>query len=133
VVADLSCGGGGGGRAVRAALLEDVLRTLGLATAAPVVGVPAATDLAVRGYPNPFNPRVRIEYVMPRPGQMNMVVHNVRGERVRVLRDEKVPAGPGHVIWDGTDSTGAPAASGVYFCRTVAAGKEVVQKLMLVR
>ncbi len=136
VVDDLACGGPllPGPYSTRALILRDVLEAFGQATAPPVVAVPAAGGFVVRGgIPNPFNPRTRIDYEMPRPGRLRLVIYDLKGQRVRVLRDEAVPAGPGFVIWDGTDEVGRAVSSGAYFCRSQALGHEDVQKLLLVR
>jgi hypothetical protein len=135
VVNDTQCGGNPVPTpyGVRAEILRDVLTSCGVATGTPVIEVPDAAVFSVSSYPNPFNPRVRIDYQLPTAGRLVMSIYNLKGERVKVLRDEPVAAGPGHVLWDGTDGAGALVASGVYFCRTRAAGKEDVQKLMLVR
>jgi hypothetical protein len=136
VVDDQACGGPAlpGLYSTRALILRDVLEAFGQATSPPVVAVPAAGSFVVRGgIPNPFNPRTQIDYEMPRAGRLSLVIYDLKGQRVRVLRGDVVPAGPGFVIWDGTDEGGRAVASGAYFCRTQALGQEDVQKLLLVR
>jgi len=45
----------------------------------------------------------------------------------------EVPAGPGRLVWDGTDDAGRPLSSGVYFAVAHGAGERVVGKVALVR
>jgi hypothetical protein len=81
-------------------------------------------------YPNPFNSATIIEYAIPRGRSVSMTVCDVAGRRVRTLVDERKPGGSFRVVWDGTDESGRPVASGVYFCR-LAAG-EIVESRKLV-
>jgi hypothetical protein len=137
VVSDTQCGGNPTGefRGIRSRVLLDVLLSCGFAIDPQIVDVPEAGRFVVRqNAPNPFNPVTRIEYAMPADGTLSIVVYNVRGERVRVLQDGAVKAGPGFVVWDGTDDSGAAVSSGVYFYRTVVNGRtQGVHKMALVR
>lgn len=99
----------------------------------PTVDVPEPDRFSVQCYPNPFNPRVKIAYHMPRRGELAVKIYNLRGELVRTLIDDQVAAGDGFVPWDGTDSSGQIVASGVYFAETQALGEVHVDKLALVK
>ncbi|MBN2001549.1 T9SS type A sorting domain-containing protein [candidate division KSB1 bacterium] len=44
-------------------------------------------------YPNPFNTRTKIKYVIPKPDWVKLTVYNLLGEKVTVLVDEKKQAG----------------------------------------
>lgn len=70
-----------------------------------------------QNYPNPFNPNTVIEYALPQEAHVSIVVYNLLGQKVRVLKDEIERAGFKRVIWDGKDDKGAEMASGIYFCR----------------
>jgi FlgD Ig-like domain len=85
-------------------------------------------------YPNPFNPRTMIKYSLAREGHVSLSVHDVSGHLVRVLVDSK-NLGPGEheVMWDGLDSAGRHAPSGVYFYRIEALGASVTKRMTLVR
>ena len=93
----------------------------GFVTAAPVTGSPAVTRL-LRNYPNPFNPRTTIDFVLDRDAQASIRVFDVQGRMVRTLIDSYLSAGRRSVAWDGKDDHGAPVASGVYFLRLQAGG-----------
>ena len=49
------------------------------------------------------------------------------------LLDAEVEAGPGHVIWEGTDGSGRAVATGVYLCRLQAEGKVLSEKMTLLK
>lgn len=84
-------------------------------------------------WPNPFNPAVTIPFETARRGPVELRVYDVGGRLVRALREE--PLGPGRheAVWDGRDGSGAPVASGVYFCRFKAGVYEATGRLVLLR
>jgi len=80
--------------------------------------------------PNPFNGMTRVAFSVPEGGgNVSIRVFDVRGAVVRVLVDEQVAAGKKDVSWDGRDSSGRQAASGMYFVRMKAPGYETVRKV----
>jgi hypothetical protein len=122
------------GTAVRTQLLAFILEYLGQGVPQePVVDVPALHPLYVQVRPNPLNPHTAIDYSLSREGELMIAIYNVRGERVKLLVDDHALAGPGQVLWDGTDQRGSAVGSGVYFCRVSANGNEVIKKVALVK
>lgn len=68
-------------------------------------------------YPNPFTVGTTFQLTMPRPARVKIVVHDLLGKHVRLLRDEdNHPAGSFDVPWDGRDEAGIPVIPGVYIC-----------------
>jgi len=64
--------------------------------------------------PNPFNPRTRIDFSLPRPGPVDLKIYDVRGQCVRTLRAGVMPAGRHQAFWRGEDDRGERVGSGVY-------------------
>ncbi len=94
----------------------------------------APVRMAVRGFPNPFNPATTIYFDKPSAGRLDIVVHDLVGRRVRTLLGEVRPAGPGSVRWDGRDDRGVLCASGVYHVQANASdGYRAWVKVTLVR
>ncbi len=83
--------------------------------------------------PNPFRDAATIAYDLPARARVSIAVYDVAGRLVRQVADETVEAGPHAVQWDGKDTSGRPAASGVYFCRINAGGVSDVQRLVLLK
>ena len=84
--------------------------------------------------PNPFNPRTVICFQLDRTGHAELDVFSARGERIRRLVDGVREAGRVYEVpWDGRDDAGNVLASGVYYCRLVAAGETRLQKLALLK
>jgi hypothetical protein len=63
---------------------------------------------------------------------VRLAVLDVRGREVAVLREETLPAGFHDLAWNG-EGNGVPLPAGVYFLRVTAAGKALVQKVVLLR
>jgi hypothetical protein len=118
----------------RSRLMNQILLFFGHTGTSPQVGVPEAPGaLAVSCHPNPFNPKTKIEYAMPRDGHLAIKVYNLRGELVRTIIDANVQAGNSYVEWDGTSDSGQTVASGVYFYETRALGQSLMNKFTLVK
>ena len=112
----------------------------GIAFGSGARATPTPTDTprpfaaTLRAWPNPFNPRVTLEYTVAAAGPLQLVVYDVRGRRVRTLLDRPVAAAPGRVEWDGRDDAGRQAPSGAYFVLAAAAdGQTTVVKVVLTK
>ena len=93
-----------------------------------------AIPLALRqNYPNPFNPVTTISFTLPKKVYVNLAVYNVEGKLMRVLVDETLDGGLKEIPWDGRDSKGIEAASGVYFYKLKADKKVLTRKMVLLR
>ncbi|MBN2170993.1 MAG: hypothetical protein JW819_06725 [Candidatus Krumholzibacteriota bacterium] len=96
---------------------------------------PSALALSVGpSYPNPFNPRTRIPFVLPQDGVVGLDIYDVAGRRVRtLLHGQWMGAGTHERIWDGRLDGGEAAASGIYFARLHADGYAVNTRLTLLK
>jgi subtilisin family serine protease len=114
----------------------DVVATLTVAPGATDVSVlttPATFQLSAPR-PNPFGSATAIDYAVPADGaHVRIVVFDVSGRLVRTLVNQTRPAGRYSVAWDGRDSGGQRAASGVYFYRMDAGEFSRVQKVTLLK
>ena len=86
-----------------------------------------------QNYPNPFNPATTIEYSLPKRGHVKIEIFNLVGQKVRTLVDEYKLAGNYCITWDGTDTSGNPLASGIYFCRLRAGDHVQAKKMLLIK
>ena len=99
-------------------------------------GVGEGTFLLTRlapNAPNPFNPRTSIRYELASPGFVRLLVFDVQGRLQRRLVEGSRSAGVHEVVWDGTDESGRPLASGVYYYRMDTDGFESTRKMILAR
>ncbi len=94
--------------------------------------VPRTFSLS-QNYPNPFNPSTAIEFSVPRTSIVALEVYDIAGRKVRTLVSQAVPAGTKRVIWDGCNSDGAAAASGVYFYQIRVGDFRETRKMVLLK
>jgi hypothetical protein len=92
-----------------------------------------------QNYPNPFNQRTLITYYLPavgrQPAQVQILICDILGRRVRMLVIEDQYPGEYRVRWDGMDNDGNIMPSGVYFCRILISGSDLTnpRKLLLIK
>ena len=75
--------------------------------------------------PNPFNPITNINFSLPMASNVELVVYNVTGQRVKILADRYYDAGMHTIEWDAGN-----VASGIYFYR-IKAGEFVESRKMI--
>jgi spore coat protein A len=102
---------------------------------APITSVPEGAPryrLALYGArPNPFNPRTRLDFELPRRARVRLDVFDVSGRLVATLVDGLRAAGPGTIDWDGRDRTGNAVASGLYLYRLSVEGSGSISRKMV--
>ena len=86
------------------------------ALAEELLGLPSVTSLQ-QNYPNPFNAETTITYQVSRPGLVIIEVYDLSGQLVKTLADYHHDSGHYRVHWDGKNSAGGRASSGVYLVR----------------
>ena len=69
-------------------------------------------------YPNPFNPETNALLSLKQESKVMMAVYNIKGEKVKTLINDNLPAGMHTIPWNGTDENGISVASGIYFFKT---------------
>jgi hypothetical protein len=72
-----------------------------------------------QNYPNPFNPTSTICYDLPEASDISLIVYDITGREVTRLVDDNLAPGYHRVIWNGKNSTGWAAPSGLYVARLV--------------
>ncbi len=86
-----------------------------------------------QNYPNPFNPTTTIDFHLASAGKTVMKIFDVRGNLVRTLLNEPIPAGSHSIAWDGSDNSGRQVASGTYFYQLETNGRVMTKKSLLVK
>ena len=87
----------------------------------------------VANRPNPFNPHTTLSFVLEAPAHATLDIFNTTGRRVITLLEGPLAGGEHEAAWDGNDSNGIPAASGVYFFRLSAGGRTATRQMVLMR
>lgn len=73
-----------------------------------------------RPYPNPFNPSTVIHYETPENCHIKLVIYDILGREIVVLKNGMVSAGVHRAQWNGRDHNGELVGSGVYVYRLIA-------------
>lgn len=90
---------------------------------------PAASVFGLgQNYPNPFNPLTTIAFTIPADAWVQLRVYDVTGAEVLRPLDRALPRGAHRVTLDART-----LASGVYFYRLDAAGKQQTRKFVLLK
>lgn len=82
---------------------------------------------------NPSRDRASFRLALPRAGEARVEVFDAAGRMVRTLTSGSRPPGAWTIEWDGQNEAGRPAASGLYFVRLSAMGRELVRRVVLAR
>ncbi|MFQ5604135.1 MAG: FlgD immunoglobulin-like domain containing protein [bacterium] len=106
-------------------------------------GLPSAVEKAnprnpqkfalLQNYPNPFNPTTTIQYHLPQTGKVTLRIYNILGELVQTLADEVKQPGVYKIAWDGKNSQGHDASTGLYVVRMVAGDFMQSKKLVYLK
>ncbi|MBC8415330.1 MAG: right-handed parallel beta-helix repeat-containing protein [Candidatus Cloacimonetes bacterium] len=91
------------------------------------------TNLHLSTYPNPFNPETKIVFNLPEKGNVKLEIFNMKGQKVKTLIDEVLPAGGYSVFWNGTDSNSNRVSSGIYLYRLQTGSEKLVRKMLLLK
>jgi len=86
----------------------------------------------VQNYPNPSYAGTRIDYTIPREGEVKLAIYDMLGREVAVLKNARMETGFHNAFWDGWDAKGRAVPSGIYFYRLQAAGYINLTKKLLV-
>ncbi|RMD49202.1 MAG: T9SS C-terminal target domain-containing protein, partial [Ignavibacteria bacterium] len=85
-----------------------------------------------QNYPNPFNPTTTIEFDLPEPGRVHLVLYNILGQKVATLINDIRKEGSYRYLLDASKINGG-LASGVYIYRFVANKFVSTKKLVLLK
>ena len=98
-----------------------------------VVGVHNISQIAEtyslsQNYPNPFNPSTKIQFSIPKSGNVKIMVYDITGKEAKVLVNERKEIGQYEVEFNGSS-----LASGVYFYRIEAGDFREAKRMVLVK
>ncbi len=81
-----------------------------------------------QNYPNPFNPATNIEFAVPKPAFVKLVVYDITGRELETLVNENLAAGTYKADWNAT-----AYSSGVYFYTITSGSYHQTRKMILVK
>jgi flagellar hook assembly protein FlgD len=92
---------------------------------------PVSWIMLTPNYPNPFSAGTTFDLDLPTDAEVAVDVLDVAGRRVRQLALGRMSAGSRSMSFDGRDATGRRLPSGLYFCRVIANGAMVTNKMVI--
>jgi hypothetical protein len=112
------------------------IRQLGRLTSgtgeSPAVEVPAEFRLG-QNFPNPFNPATTIPFSLARQGKSELKIFNTLGQTVRAFDLSAYGPGSYALDWNGTNGSGLPVPSGLYFYRLTTSDESAVARMLLLK
>jgi len=86
-------------------------------------------------YPNPFNAITHFSFSVNTPGEAELIVYNIKGQRVRNLYKAHVDSDSQiTLIWDGKNDFRKDVASGIYFYQLLIDNKPIsIKKCLLLK
>jgi hypothetical protein len=91
------------------------------------------TTAISQNYPNPFNIHTMVSFTLAKPGDVELIIYNIYGQRVTILVDGFCQAGIHELIWDGRNVNGNLVASGVYYYRLKVGDKSETRRMTLLK
>jgi len=83
--------------------------------------------------PNPFRYTTRIEYTLPRTGNVTIRVYDVRGRLIQTLVSKSAVEGTHSTFWNAQDDLGTSVPSGIYFIQMISFGQKADRKVLVLR
>ena len=87
----------------------------------------------ISNYPNPFNPRTTINFSLTQDTYLNIVIHDIMGEKIKQILSGNYMAGQNTIQWDGTNNKGETVSAGVYFFSIEAEDYLETKKMILLK
>jgi N-acetylneuraminic acid mutarotase len=84
-------------------------------------------------FPNPFNPSTQIKFDCPAASFVSLKIFDLLGRQVKILVNEKRPAGRYAEMWDATNNINNPVSSGIYLAVLQASSHQQSIKLVLMK
>jgi flagellar hook assembly protein FlgD len=90
------------------------------------------SNFKLQNHPNPFNPETTISFLTAEDAEnAELVIYNIKGQKVKTLVNEVLPAGEHSVVWDGKNTNNKAVASGIYFYNLKVGKKSIATRKCL--
>ena len=86
-----------------------------------------------QNYPNPFNSLTMIQFAVPYPSDVEIIVYNTLGKQVKTLVQDVKKTGVHKVIWNGKDEFDNYVSNGCYFIKMQAERFRCIKKLLMIK
>ena len=90
-------------------------------------------NISVTNYPNPFKSETTISYNTLVNNIVSVEIYDIQGKKIKTLVNEYQSFGEHSVVWNGTNETGIPVGTGIYFYRLKTDNNIVLKKIILIK
>ena len=84
-------------------------------------------------YPNPFNPRTKIEYTLTNSEYVSLNIYDLKGSKVKSLINKYQTPGTMSITWDGSNDNGQLVAAGMYIYMIKTEEVSISKKMVLLK
>ncbi len=98
-----------------------------------VTGDEIMSSYLLGNYPNPFNPETTIYFSLAEDSSIELVIFNVKGQKVKTIAEGVYEKGKHAEAWNGEDENGKTMASGVYLYQLKAGVKTAIKRMLLLK
>jgi len=89
-----------------------------------------------QNYPNPFNPTTTISFELDSETAENteLIICNLKGQKIKTFSNLQISQSPNQqVTWNGTDDSGKPVSSGIYYYTLKNGAFQLTKKMILLK
>ncbi|MCK5452807.1 MAG: T9SS type A sorting domain-containing protein, partial [Calditrichia bacterium] len=86
-----------------------------------------------QNYPNPFNPSTSIDFDVPRTADVEILIFDVLGRRIRSYLFNNLSAGFHQVVWDGKNEQNKAVPSGIYIYQARMGSQKISKQMLLLK
>tara|TARA_Y100001970_G_C14031938_1_gene749105 strand:- start:251 stop:760 length:510 start_codon:yes stop_codon:yes gene_type:complete len=65
-------------------------------------------------YPNPFNNKINISFMVNQPGLGNIIIFDILGKRIKTITRKNYEVGRDLIFWNGNDDYNRSVSGGLY-------------------
>jgi hypothetical protein len=95
--------------------------------------VPILNSSLEGNYPNPFNPQTTIHFYLSENSHTELIIFNVKGQKINQLINKELGQGKHLIVWDGKDENQKDLSSGIYFYQLKTEHFSEIKKALLIK
>jgi flagellar hook assembly protein FlgD len=94
---------------------------------------PPAQLVVNQNFPNPFSSTTTINVSVPKDGDVELTIYNIKGQRIYSSVAKFASKGSQDLSWNGKDYKGRTVGNGIYFYKVTQNNQSVVKKCIMIK
>ncbi len=87
-------------------------------------------SLTATAYPNPMHENLRIYFHVDQPGQVEISIYNMQGQKIKTILNQFRTSGNYSANWNGSNDNASGTTKGIYFCKITSSMKTETVKII---